>query len=157
MAEEIISCIKQKMLQESLSAYSLERRAGLKSNAVHNILSGRSKNPSISIVQAVAKALNCTVSELIGEEQIYSDNLISANTKTPVIPSKLFQNHKLYTKSLSHFSALLNKETLWLSRETVMNYVDEIYLYSLKKGGDKVDAHFAAWLLEKAKGEADSM
>lgn len=153
MAEEIISSIKQKMLQESLSAYSLERRAGLKSNAVHNILSGRSKNPSISIVQAVAKALNCTVSELIGEEQMHSNNLIDSKTKTSLISPELFQNHKLYIKSLFHFSSLLNKEALWLAKETVMNYIDEIYLYSLKKGEDKIDAHFADWLLEKAKME----
>lgn len=149
MMSILITHLKEKMTQEGMTAYSLERRAGLKSTAVHNILSGRSKNPSIHIMQSIAKALNCSVSDLIGEDSSLPNELPKLNTP-PKIESNQIANHELYVKCLSYLCSLLDKKKLWLKKEQIINYVDEIYFYSNKKNLKKPDTHFSDWLIEKA-------
>lgn len=143
----VVTNIKGKLTQEGLSAYSLEKRARLRPNAIHNILSGRSKKPSINIIQAIAKALNCTVSELIGEQPKILSHLQIDDEK---FDFDIVENRELYIKCLSYFSSLLNKQKLWLSKTQILDYVDELYLYSFKKSATKkVDTHFAQWLVDK--------
>ena len=54
--------IKDKLSQKNISASALEKKAGIRPSTLQNILQGRSKNPSIDVLQAVARSLSCTVS-----------------------------------------------------------------------------------------------
>lgn len=151
MGGDIASQIKERITQEGLTVYSLEKRAGLKPNAVHNILSGRSKKPSINIIQAIAKTLNCTVSDLIGEG-LTTIAFQEENINTSNISSEYIKNRELYIKCLFYFSSLLNKKKLWLPKTQLLDCIDEIYFYSLKKGlNKKIDPHFVQWLIDKSK------
>lgn len=149
---KLVSQINEKMNKEGFSAYSLERSAGLKANAVHNIISGRSKNPSINILQSIAKALNCSVSDLIGEEVV---NSTSAPPQEKIITSSTIsntiENKELYIECLIYFCTLLRKHKCWLGKEKVWSCIDELYLYSLKTNKKKVDKHFAKWFFEKVR------
>lgn len=86
MSEIRISCGKAKKLDDSfmksalqnqitirmkakaLSIAVLEREAGLKINAVRDILSGQSRKPSAETLQAIANGLECSVRDLLDKE-----------------------------------------------------------------------------------------
>ncbi len=63
------------MVELDLGAKGLSRKAGLNDRAVSNILDGSSESPRLVTIQAIAKALNCTVGELLGEAPPADDNL----------------------------------------------------------------------------------
>jgi transcriptional regulator with XRE-family HTH domain len=142
---KIVSRMRKKMQEEGLSAYALEKRAGLKPSVVHNILQGRSKNPAISTLHSVAKALNCTVSDLIGEEAPSLSLPQQDSVSSPIF----IHNNELYINCLAYLCSFLKKRKIFLDRDQVLNYVNEIYAFSLKKGSNRVDAHFVEWIVEK--------
>lgn len=72
MNEQLILKIKEKMENQHLSVYALEKEAGLKPQAVRNILWGKSKNPGGAVLKAIAKVLNCSVDELLGDNKLES-------------------------------------------------------------------------------------
>lgn len=63
--------IRLKMKELGYSQVKLAQRAQLSQSGISSILSGAS-NPSTSTLQAIANALGCTVSELMGEKVISS-------------------------------------------------------------------------------------
>ena len=145
----IRSHIKSKMEEKGISAHALEKMAGLRQSAVQNILYGRSKNPSIQILQAIAHALDCTVSDLIAEEESFIRTQTSAST-TSSKTSNAPWNCKLYIDCLGVVYRLLNKqEPVELNKELILDYVDEVYLYSLKSESNLADKNFAEWLLNR--------
>ncbi len=105
---QLVNFLKQKMEQEGITAYALEKRAGLKPSAVNNIIYGKSKNPSITVLKAISRALNCTVADLIGEEP---DHQIDSGEST-LHSSGDFTNHELYIISLLTFSSILKKRQI---------------------------------------------
>jgi Predicted transcriptional regulators len=54
---------KRKLTQEALSA-----RSGVKQQTISAIESGKNKNPRIDTLYLLARALHCTVDDLIEEE-----------------------------------------------------------------------------------------
>ncbi len=153
---QIVSYIKCKMEEEGLTAYALEKRAGLKPSAVNNIIYGKSKNPSIEILKAIAKALNCSVSDLIGErvtnftQSIEHETAIRRVNTIHVTNLESFSNNELYTNCLHTVAKLLHKKKIFIGKEEIISCIDEIYLYSTKKNfKNQVDQHFAEWILDK--------
>jgi transcriptional regulator with XRE-family HTH domain len=138
------------MQENKISAHALEKRAGLKTSAVHNILYGRSKNPSIHIIKAIAETLNCSIDDLL--EQAPSSPPVNRSRRTrPDINSvgdNLWES-SLYLESLELISHLLKDKNIQLNKEKILDYVDEVYLYSLKSGQNKVDKYFAEWIITK--------
>ena len=61
--------VKKKREQAGLSQNMLAKRAGI-SQASLNALESRTNNPSVETVFLLATALECTVSELLGEKPI---------------------------------------------------------------------------------------
>ncbi len=51
--------IQMKLNEKKISITEFERSAGLKRSAVANILTGKSKNPTIEVVISIAKRLGC--------------------------------------------------------------------------------------------------
>lgn len=129
--------LKQKMQEHNISAHALEKQAGLKSSAVHNILYGRSKNPSVNLIQTIAETLNCTLADLLGE-----DSLPSSETN-------IEWKSELYIECLETVSHILKSKKMSVPRQKIINYVDEVYLYSLKSEQKKSDQYFAEWIITK--------
>lgn len=82
-ASSLADNIQMKLNQQKISISEFERSAGLKRSAVANILTGKSKNPTIEVVISIAKRLGCTVEDLIGSgESDKGSRSIDVNPET---------------------------------------------------------------------------
>lgn len=138
--------IKIKLSHQGLSTAAFEKKAGLKPGAVNNILYGRSKNPTISIIQSIASAFECRISDLIdddfssaGDEKL--NNFLSSDT-TP-------WNQELYIQSFEYAVTLIRSMNISCSKTKLLDCVEEIYRYSNKGQSATVDKRFSEWLIEK--------
>lgn len=150
MASSLANRIKHKMESKNISAHALEKQAGLKASAIHNILYGRSKNPSISTLKAIANALDCTVSDLL-EESLSQGVHLKENSHSYEESANLPWDSDLYAMCFTIVNSILKNKKIELSREKVLNLVDEVYAYSLTGHHKTVDVHFVDWLIEKQK------
>jgi len=137
--------IKMRMAEKRLSTNELEKQAGLKSSAVGNIIYGRSKNPGIETIQNIARALNCSVSELI-EEELSSDANLRNNPVTEI--ENFPWNSSLYLDCLNVVSNLLKNTNRSIDKNVILNYIEEAYKYSISSEKGKADPHFAKWLIK---------
>jgi len=62
----LITELRSRMAAEGFNQKSLARAANLNETAVRDILKGRSQNPRIDTLEALARTLGCSVSELTG-------------------------------------------------------------------------------------------
>lgn len=67
--------IRTRMKEKGWSVRELERQAGLNERAVLSILQGQSRHPRIDTVIKISKALDCSVSNLIGEFELGRNDL----------------------------------------------------------------------------------
>ena len=122
--------LKKKILEHANkhrhSIRDLEHQAGLQSNAIRNILSDRSKNPTIDTVLKIANILECSVDELLGREGFI---------QMPNTAGKFDTNF-----DLSLFQSICND---------VIYCVEEIYKYCLNTKSKIFDQNFAQWFLEQ--------
>ena len=67
MTERLIREINRRMEKLGLTPITLAKKAGLGRDAVRDILRGKSLRPAHDTLQAIARALGCTVADLMGE------------------------------------------------------------------------------------------
>lgn len=63
--DTLITSLKDRMQARGLSGRQLAAQAGLQPSAVRDILSGKSKDPGVSKIIALADALQCSVDALL--------------------------------------------------------------------------------------------
>jgi len=85
--------IEAGMKEMQLNKLQLSKKAGLNESAIRDILSGRSKSPRFSTLQAIAKVFKCGVDDLFYENQI-SDLRDLHTTGDDIIKEA---NHKMLT------------------------------------------------------------
>jgi transcriptional regulator with XRE-family HTH domain len=150
--------IRTKIQEKGLSPHAFEKQAGLKLSSVHNILYGRSKNPSINVLKTIAHALGCTVSELIEEkfDQGLSNNREVKEEKTPKdkIWDQIAWNQNLYLQCFDSVIHLIRKEKYTFSRDQLHNLAEEVYMYAIECGNKIPDKPFMKWLCKKNLGHA---
>lgn len=139
--------IKERMTQKGVSAHALEKLAGLKNSAVHNILYGRSKNPSINTLLAISRALECDVSDLLSDS-CQPHLFLKENLDGDGQP--LVWNAELYMDTLKIVHSLSLRHNISLSKAQWFACTEEVYAYSLKHNRAKPDKNFAEWILEKS-------
>ncbi|MBW2002989.1 MAG: helix-turn-helix transcriptional regulator [Deltaproteobacteria bacterium] len=61
--------LKEVLEAKGVSGYKLAKITGIPQNTINDVKKGKSKSPALDFVIKVAKALNMTVSELIGETE----------------------------------------------------------------------------------------
>src|SRR5665213_3228326 len=61
----LIGHLKQRLAETGMTALAASLKAGLGKGVVSDILSGKSANPGIETLRAVARALDCGVADLI--------------------------------------------------------------------------------------------
>lgn len=147
-SEKIGRNLKKKISQAGLSVHALEKKAGLKQSAVQNILYGKSKKPSLHLIESIAKVLNCTVSELLEENKVsaVSPEIIKEEKEDLGAP----WNMDLYVETFNVIYALIKKKNILLPREKFVACSEEVYKYSLKTDKTKPDRHFADWIIDKS-------
>lgn len=126
------------MEKQQLSINALERKSGVKPGSVQNILYGRSKNPGIETLLALAKALNISLNTLV-----YSSE--------DDVDFSLPWNADLYTEAVITVRNELHRLSFFLKRKEFLECVYKIYEYSQKSQKDKIDLTFATWLIEEKK------
>lgn len=141
------------MVDRKLSAYAIEKRANLKPSAVQNIIYGRSKNPSISLIKSIAEILDCSIGDLIDEEGSNSESVRSShkprtNRETSDDISEGW-DQELYFACTKCVHNILDQQKITLSKERILKIIDEVYRYSSGHKQRKPDEYFAEWLIHK--------
>jgi len=133
--------LKEIMEEKSITANALEKKAGVKVSSVQNIIYGRSKNPGIDTVKAIAKALGCTLYDLMDDEVM------------PSFPSaeqiEKEWNMALFIDALKSVEVLTKQKGLKPSYKTALALANEVYAYSKLSNKGTADLDFTRWLFEK--------
>lgn len=124
------------MKRKSISINALERTAGVKPGSVQNILYGRSKNPGIETLIAIANALSASLEELRG-------------VASPISESDVEWDKNLYTEAAHVVCQTMNHESFATTKRDFLECVDKVYEYSKKSKKDHIDQTFAKWLLQE--------
>lgn len=144
MSNVIKDRLLQKMEMANINARDLERKAGLSLTAVSNILNGRSKNPTIETIAAIAQTLDCSIDELVHEITP------GISRSQPLEKEKSHEwNFFLLKETISYIEEYLKAKNYPLSFEEGMLLTKEIYTYSLGKPSKALDKQFAEWLINK--------
>lgn len=143
--------IKQKISEQDSSVHALEKRAGLRPSAIQNIIYGRSKNPSITLIKAIAQALDCNIEDLVTSEtlnQQQSKTHTSKHENRSSSETKAW-NQDLYLKCFNTIYSILKDNKITAEKNKILDIVDEIYNYSLRSSRGEPDIYFATWLIER--------
>lgn len=137
--------IDARMKAKNLSVTHLEAKAGIKTHAVRNILSGKSKSPSAINLQAIADVLGCSVKDLLGaaaalqeEESLSLEDLLDAER----VDSSLMGDCVVVIEDI------LQKTHKTLTNAQFLTCVREVYLHSLQKTPPVVNRDFAEWFMD---------
>lgn len=130
--------LRSRMKERRLTAKALAQITGVKESTIHNLTTGRSKNPTLKNLRALCKAFTCTVSDLVGEEEFGG-----AEDGTPAA-----WNNQLYVDTLMAVGKLLGSKKAPLRKMHIHKVIDDVYRYSLRKNKEVVDSDFAEWKLE---------
>ena len=136
--------IKHRISEAGISVHALEKKAGLKQSSIQNIIYGKSKKPSFHIMQSIAEALNCTVTELLEE----ANNPINERKELGSETTQVW-NADLYIDTLSTINNLAKHKSIFLSKEKMFDCAEEVYEYSLRNKKNVPDKSFADWFIEK--------
>ncbi len=139
MKVSLAQLLQTKMDALGISISELEKKAGLKTNAVRNIVTGRSKNPNISTLKALANILECDFTDLLGE----SDNSDSVASVTAKI-----QDPILYTKIVELVLKEFYKKDRAPTISQLNTIVSEVYTYFYTKR-KHIDVDFIEWIINK--------
>lgn len=134
--------IEFRMKTLGLNVKKLERNANLKVNAVKNILLGRSQNPNVYTVVAIANALNCNLYELLGE-------LPPESSETPMMldPTHRIDHPELMKQCMNTVLTFVETHAKSITVTQLMLIADHIYRYSLQTSSKTMDEHFAEWIM----------
>lgn len=135
--------IREFLDEQNIPVQAFERKAGLKLNAVQNILSGRSQNPQMSTIVAIANALGCSLDDLTGGS---IDKKIPQESKEIML-----SNRTLLTDIFAYLKDHLVTEDIERGSHQIFEAIQEIYLFSEKNNEGVLDERFAQWWLERAK------
>lgn len=143
----LINQLQERLIDQDLSINGLERKAGVKRGVIQNILYGRSKNPRFEVIQAIAQALGCTVNDLT-QDQINTDNS-QPHEKNSQDDPYLHWDSSLYKKCFDRVEFFMNQVGKKLTNPEVLDYVNEVYQYTLEQQRSIPDDTFIKWLLKK--------
>lgn len=121
--------------KRELSIPMLARKSGLRVSTIQNLIYDRVKNPTISVLQAISKALDCPLSELIAD----SDDLTLLTD----------WNAPLFYECIDNTVQSLRKNNTEVSYNTFQNIVRELYLYSSKENEKKMSKEMLYILTKK--------
>ncbi len=135
----------------------LEREAGLKANAITNILRGESKKPSAESLVAIARVLECTVEDLLEAQKIIPRRQEKMGQVEAIFKEgddKLpIEDVDLFSKATGAVLCMAQKKEKTLSYEKFLFLAREVYRYSIEHSLDEVDDRFAGWIIDRTLEE----
>lgn len=135
--------LEKKIKSLGLSIYAFEKVAGLKRDAIQNILHERSKQPSLKTLQAIAQALDCKIADFISFED---GSRVDKGFSTTKWGKHLFVN------TIEAIDDEAKKMRIaFTSPQEILNIVEEVYTYSLEteQPANDPDLNFIRWTLKK--------
>ena len=139
------SKIESEIKKKNWSVHALERQAGLKPSAIQNILRDRSKNPSISMIQAIASALGCSITDLIDE----NENKDKKNDKTELYKNTYSWDQPLFCACMQEFLLVISQEQIYFTDQAkICEIINKLYNYCCMNDLKKPDRNFLKWLFE---------
>ncbi|MBY0292327.1 MAG: helix-turn-helix transcriptional regulator [Alphaproteobacteria bacterium] len=144
LKEKIIEYMKEK----NLSIAALERQAGLSTHAVRNIVKGRIKRPSAQSLQAIAKALECSLSDLMKQSPSRDEGAEKViNTIISKKKSVILDDIELMKECSQTILTLVKGRDKVLPIDDYLDILKTLYFYSSVEKIKKVDHKFAKWIL----------
>lgn len=135
--------VKEQLLKKinsnDINIHAVEKKAGLKTGSLRNIIIGRSVNPGIFTILAACKALDCSLSDILEDNPSHKPD-----TRKNILWIK-----KLYEKILQEVSDSFKNSEPAVTLEKIQTYADEIYVYSFNHNNGNFDKNFAQWLLKR--------
>lgn len=139
--------IKRNLALHKLSVAELERKAGLKTCAVRNILDGRSNNPNIETLRAIANQFGQGVDELISPEPPVTKK------RAGTIIEKIGFDAKLLKNIQDDLIKTIQKENIQLTIKEFLIFTKQIYDYSVECKLSFVDKRFVKYVLREKLNE----
>ncbi|NCP62708.1 MAG: helix-turn-helix transcriptional regulator [Alphaproteobacteria bacterium] len=138
MSDILLKNIQSHINYKSLSVSAVERMAGLKKNAVYNILKGISKKPSLETIQAISVALDCSINDLIEDKGVDISHA-----------SAILEDPSFFIESAKMITIILKESGKKVSLDIFCSMAQELYLFSFKKKLQTPDRDFAEWIVDK--------
>lgn len=141
----LLNSINRKLQEKELSISQLERQAGLARTTIMRILAGSNPNPTLDTLTSIAKALECDISELLGEQVKEKP----AESHFEQICKSLPWNNELFavvTNSTCDYLKKVNKDPTF---EQTLNTIVEVYNYCIMKKDGKFDSSFHDWYMQR--------
>lgn len=143
--------LREHISRSNLTVRDIERLAGLKRCALSNILEGKSKNPSLDTLQATAKVLGCSVSDLLDVDKAEDTFHFQAGLKEAQRPLVLPVMTPMLCEIMTSLDACFKNINYEPNLEQFWQCVIRIYSYTLGSGESTVDPKFTQWLVNKFK------
>jgi transcriptional regulator with XRE-family HTH domain len=140
MSSNLSLKIRSLIEEKNLSVQGLEKKSGLKLNAVRNILIGHSKKPSAETLLAISRALGCSIGELLDEE-------ISQKHSKNVLQEFDFKNVDLFEKVTLYLIDFYRNNDIVI--ENIKFHEDLLHVYKYLEENNKsvFDERFCKWYL----------
>jgi len=152
MASPLQNNLRDLLHAKHLKATQLEKIAGIAAHSVRNILIGRSKNPSVHTLKAIATALECSVEDILEEKpSLYASSdspSLSPQIHSKPMPSHAISDPDLFLRSTEAVLQAAKAKGRTLTTEQVFRLSDAVYIFSLKKGLPSPDPDFVEWVME---------
>ena len=135
--------IKKRLEDKNLSARALEIQAGLSNGVVHNILSGKAKNPTIKTLDSISRILGCSPDDLFNKE---TPEEVFHST----IPKQTYDwNPDIFFQAYSVVKDYINNHNLPLPARKVFDIIWALYTLSLSKNSKTVDKDLCDWVFNQ--------
>ena len=125
----------------NITVAEFERMAGLKRNAVQNILRGTSLHPTYDTLQKIATTLQCDIKDL-------TDNKLSPTVKHIDMFIKV-DNYDLMNEITSYVLQQLKQHQIFPKADEYFKALLEIYQYCVEGESVAFDKRFSDWILSK--------
>ena len=135
MSSKLLKENINRILQErGWKLQDLERKAGTNRN-IYNIFSGKSTNPSLDLLQKIAKTLNVDYKELIEDAK----NIHYINNYKLLLEAcqKIIEEIQLLPKNIK------------ISYEAIFILILEVYSYAEQFNNTSIDNQFVKWSIMK--------
>lgn len=129
----IVKNINKLLEKKKWKVSDLENKIGT-NGSVANILRGSSKNPTIDLLQSIAKAFNLEIQDLLSESDI------KQQTNTILMLA-------ICNEVIRQMEELSLSERM--SYKTVINIIKDVYEYSIHLGLEVADENFIRWTIHK--------
>ena len=137
--------IQQKLKENGLSINAVEKLAGIGTSSLRHFLNGRTKNPDLETLNALARVLKCDLPNLLGlnPKTLSEDQEKDQNINKPV-------NYNLYIQVTSFVCDFLKEQKASsISNEVFLEALKKIYYFCLLQKNGILDKEFANWYIKE--------